>query len=472
MKIFKLSTIAVILTVSALSAARVNSGDSQRQSLKVVVYGSNLALVEDVRSFDFADGESVVTLEDVSQQIDPVSVMVSPVDGSRSVFRVSGRKVDYDYMTADRLLKEHIGDQILFSRLDQRTGTREEVPARLLSITGGRVLEIDGRVEVDPEGTIIIPGIENLSELKPYIQLTIDSKKDFKGNLSMVYLTGGLSWNANYTLETAEGSDVASLECWVSVENGTGIDLKDCELELVSGQMNRNYSQRAPVAMMAAMKSSDEMMARGEDSFSQSNLADYHKYSLSGKVDIDNRTSNQYQLIRIDNLKIKRIYRLSAGHNYFYSRVSNPEDRLKVASIIEFTAEGLEEQPLPTGAVRVYQRGKQNGIYLLGEDNISDTPAGEKISIQTGSAFDIFAQRRQLEFKKLSDRLREVTIEIEVTNKTDRQVAVQVDETLPGDWKMIDSSTKYDQLDGSRIRFEPTIKAGAKEKITYTVQLM
>lgn len=472
MKTCKIFILALTLIVSTDSAAQISSSDSERQSLKVVVYNSDLALIEDVRSFDIKAGESVLTLEDVSQQINPVSVMISPADGSGSPLRVSGRKVDYDYLTADRLLKEYLGREVLFSRLDQRTGVREDVTARLLSLTGGRVLEIEGRVEIDPEGTIIIPEPDKLPSLKPYIEVTLDSGKGFRGDLSLVYLSGGLSWNANYTLETVKGSDEASLTCWASVENNTGIDLKNCSLELISGQMNRNASQRSPVPMMAAMKTSDEMMARGGDSFSQANLADYHKYTLSGRVDIDNRTSNQYELLRVGNLKIKRIYRLSQGHNYFYSRVTNPQDRLNVAAIIEFTAEGLDEQPFPAGGVKVYQRETGGGIYLLGEDTVSDTPVGEKVSLQTGAAFDIFARRRQLEFKKLSDRLREVTLEIEVTNKSEKRVTMQVDETMPGDWKIIKSSLDYGTIDGSLIRFEPSVKAGATEKITYTVQLM
>jgi hypothetical protein len=128
--------------------------------------------------------------------------------------------------------------------------------------------------------------------------------------------------------------------------------------------------------------------------------------------------------------------------------------------------------PLPAGRVRVYKQEPQGAAFFLGEDRIGHTPRQEKVSITVGSAFDLTAERKQTEFSKLSDRLRRVSLEITLTNRKKEDVVIEVEETLPGDWTMLDNSHEYEKIDASRIRFSPGVKAGGKTVLKYSIKFI
>jgi hypothetical protein len=127
---------------------------------------------------------------------------------------------------------------------------------------------------------------------------------------------------------------------------------------------------------------------------------------------------------------------------------------------------------LPAGLVRVYEQDGKGTVWFAGEDRIGHVPAGEAVNVSAGRAFDVRAVRRQLDFKRLSDRLRRVTVEIELTNSKNKAVTVQVDEALPGDWKMIEKSHEMEKLESGLVRFSPSVPAGSGMKIRYTVEFI
>ena len=50
--------------------------------------------------------------------------------------------------------------------------------------------------------------------------------------------------------------------------------------------------------------------------------------------------------------------------------------------------------PLPTGIVRVFKEDIADGaLEFLGEDNIKNIPRDENVSLNTGNAFDIVANK-------------------------------------------------------------------------------
>ena len=86
------------------------------------------------------------------------------------------------------------------------------------------------------------------------------------------------------------------------------------------------------------------------------------------------------------------------------------------------------------------------------------------------AAFDVLGRRRQVDYQRLSDRLQRTTLEVELTNRSAQEVTVQVDEALPGDWKITDSTHRFEKLDANRARFSPVVPAGGKAVVRFTVE--
>ena len=84
--------------------------------------------------------------------------------------------------------------------------------------------------------------------------------------------------------------------------------------------------------------------------------------------------------------------------------------------------------PLPAGTIRVYQADSRGGSLFVGEDHIDHTPKDETISLHIGNAFDIVAERKQTDYKKLSDRLYEFEYEITLRNHKALPISVEVNE--------------------------------------------
>ena len=53
------------------------------------------------------------------------------------------------------------------------------------------------------------------------------------------YLTGGMSWKANYIVKTSADDTKADIQGWVSVDNNAGTTYEDAKLKLVAGEIHR-----------------------------------------------------------------------------------------------------------------------------------------------------------------------------------------------------------------------------------------
>jgi hypothetical protein len=130
-------------------------------------------------------------------------------------------------------------------------------------------------------------------------------------------------------------------------------------------------------------------------------------------------------------------------------------DAKQVMVSVEFenaTASGLG-MPLPAGVVRVFQRDKDESLELAGEDRIEHTPKNEKVRVSVGGAFDIAAERKQMDQKQVTPRLIETSFQITLKNHKTEPVEVTIVEHAYGDWEVLDPSTPFTKKDATTFEF-------------------
>ena len=71
--------------------------------------------------------------------------------------------------------------------------------------------------------------------------------------ITLTYLTRGVSWEADYRMDVKAGEAGATLLGWLTLTNETSKSFKDAELAVVAGQVNRaaqsnNYNPTPRVA--------------------------------------------------------------------------------------------------------------------------------------------------------------------------------------------------------------------------------
>jgi hypothetical protein len=127
--------------------------------------------------------------------------------------------------------------------------------------------------------------------------------------------------------------------------------------------------------------------------------------------------------------------------------------------------------PLPGGTVRVYEADSHGGVLFIGEDNIEHTPKDESVDLNVGNAFDIVAERKQTDYKSISNRVVEMEYEITLRNHKDGAVTVEVNEPIGGDWEMLSSSYEAKKTDAFAAQFQVPVAANGTSVLTYRVRV-
>ena len=125
--------------------------------------------------------------------------------------------------------------------------------------------------------------------------------------------------------------------------------------------------------------------------------------------------------------------------------------------------------PIPAGKIRVYKSDEDQSQVYLGEDQIDHTAKDEKIRLYVGDAFDVVGERKQINYKQLSDRAREETWEIKLRNHKKDDIEVLVTEQLWGDWEIRESSHTYNKKDAQTLEFLIGLKKDTEVTVKYTV---
>jgi len=455
-------TLGLVLCCTLLAAparAQIQAApetDGNRQ-LSVTVYNQDIALVREERSIHLAGGRSTLRYADVAAQIDPTSVHLIPVSGGD--FRVLEQNFQYDLVSGDRLLERSLEGTV---RVVGKDGGVSE--GKLLSFDGGSIvidtkdgIKILNRSETRELSVTQLPG--GLIS-RPTLAWLVDAQGAGSRRTRLSYLTNGLSWHAEYVAVVNPEDTGLSLGGWVSIENHSGATYPETKLKLVAGDVQL---VRQVFAKYAAGMRTDMMAAEAAPPpFAERGFFEFHLYDLQRPTTIADRESKQISLFEPADVKnVEKKYTFDA------ERLGN-----KVNVTLEFKnaqASGLG-MPLPAGTVRVYKQDKDGSQEFVGEDRIDHTPQDEKVRLALGKAFDVVAERKQTNFRRISDKVTESSWEIDVRNRKKERVTVIVIEHPQGDWEITQKSSDFTKKDAQTVEFPVTIEAGGEGKLTYTVR--
>jgi hypothetical protein len=417
---------------------------NDQADLNVTVYNSNIALIRDVRNLTLPSGAFRLKFMDIAATVNPATVHFRSLNDPEKL-GVIEQNYEYDLLEPAKLLHKYVGKEVTLVRAYQENGTtkHEEIKATLLSDNNGPVWKI---------GNDIVTGMfaesyrfpevpANLYE-RPTLLMSLENSGAKKQQVEASYLAGNLSWNADYVLTVARDDKSADLDGWVTVVNNSGTAFRNARLQLVAGDLNR-----LPAAGTRGDISELRMMnkAAAAPQFQQEAFSEYHLYSLGRKTSVEDKETKQISLLQGSGVPVEKIYMVN-GQSYYYRNQQAPGAPLKDPVMVYYKFKNEEKNglgiPLPAGNVRVYQKDSKGGILFAGEDRIDHTPKDENVNIHIGNAFDVVAEHKQTDYKRIDTHTWEMEFEITLRNHKDGPVTVQVNEPIGGDWEMLSSTYK------------------------------
>lgn len=454
---------------------------SAASATEVTVYNSNLGVVKEVRPFVLKNGVNEVKVEDVAAQIDPTSVHFKSLTAPDAV-TVLEQDFRYDLASPDAILNRYLGKEIELQRVSGRDGDKiESVKGILLSNSNGRVLQSDGKILINPPGNPVLTALPEGLLTKPTLVWKLNSTKAGSHDGEISYMTAGMSWSADYVLVADKDDEKADLTAWTTVVNNSGATYKDAKLKLVAGDVHRAEPPMRAYGMAKAMN-----MAAPETApnMRESSFFEYHMYTLARPTTLEQNSSKQVEMASAQNVPIRKIFVYDGAQNVYWggwgdSGYWDPnyglQSNKKVSVLLELDnkkSSGLGI-PLPKGRVRVYKKDDDGSLQFAGEDSIDHTPKDEKVRVKMGEAFDLVGERKRTDYSSDLNRRRfEETFEIKLRNHKDSDATVKVVEHLYrwNNWKIVDSSAKYEKKDAQTIEFTVPVPKDGEATVSYTVK--
>jgi len=463
----------IALQGSALAAdvaGVVTVGRAARTDVALTVYNEDLALVRDVRELDVAAGQSTVRFEDVAARVDATSVTVRSLTAPQR-FVVVEQSFAFDLVSPEKLLQRWLGREVELVETGDRL--RERVtPAVLLSATGPNVYRIGDRIAVGHPGRVVLPNPPDDLATRPTLRWRLADPGPARHKVEVSYLTGGLSWSADYVALLLPDDAAADLTCWVTLANQSGARFDDASLKLVAGQINRG----APPAKVLG-RAMDMAMAQeaAPSRFRDERLFEYHLYTLDRRTTLAEEETKQMELLAATGVKLTKSFRLVGEPMWWRSRVGELERNVPVGVFLEFTNDAASHLgvPLPAGRVRLYKQDEGGAKQLIGEDTLAHTPRDERVVLKAGNAFDVVASRTQTDYRTVSTEPFQVEVGFAVTirNRRKERATVTIREPIGGEWKVIESTHPPQKIDAATLGFEVPVPASAEVTVRYRAQV-
>jgi hypothetical protein len=444
---------------------------NDQTDLAITVYNSNIALVRDVRQLSLPTGSFRLKFMDIAATVNPATVHFRSLTEPEKL-GVIEQNYEYDLLEPAKLLHKYVGKEVTLVRAYQDSGTtkHEEIKAALLSDNNGPVWKI---------GNDIVTGMfaesyrfpevpANLYD-RPTLLMSLENTGARKHQIEASYLATNLSWNSDYVLTVARDDKAADLDGWVTLANNSGTAFHNARLQLVAGDLNRLPVPSAPMAMRADATKS--MVAK--EQFQQESFSEYHLYSLGHRTSVEDKETKQISLLQGTGVPVEKVFVVN-GQNFYYHNQYNPGSPQKDPVMVFYKFKNEEKaglgMPLPAGNLRVYQKDSKGGVLFIGEDHIDHTPKDETVTVHIGNAFDVVAERKQTDYKRIDTHVWEMEFEITLRNHKDSPITVEVNEPIGGDWEMLSSTYKFTKTAAWAAQFKVPVDKNSTSVLKYRIR--
>ncbi len=475
----------------------------------LTVYNQNFAVVRDQINLKLTKGINELSVTDITAHLEPDSVILRDPQGRRAL-QILEQNYRADPISQGLLLSLYEGKEIDFLTTDkdgeqiirkgrivrsgyvahqsgmQRYGSRyvQTQSAYAYGPAGQPIIEVDGMLRFGLPGLPLFPSLADDTILKPTIHWLLNTDRSGKLDAELSYVTGGMSWKADYSMLAAEKGDQLDVIGWVTIDNQSGKTFNNARIKLMAGDVSKIQPDQDQYRYSGMLYEKEASMP---STVSEKAFDEYHLYTLNRQATLHDRETKQVEFLRAEGVSSQRLYVYDGAkidfrqyrgwtpdnirRNREYGTDCNP----KVWVMKEF--ENSEKNnlgiPLPRGVVRFYRRDDDGQLEFTGENIIDHTPRDETIRVYTGNAFDLVGERKRTNYQiDTSHDWLDEAFEIKVRNhKENETVEFRVVEHLYRwiNWDIFEKSDDFIKTDSQTVEFRVLVQPGQEKTITYKV---
>jgi hypothetical protein len=467
-----LALAVLLFAPRALAQTAQTSTETDQKDLAITVYNSNVALVRDVRRLRLPAGTLDLRFMDIAAAVNPATVHIVSLTAPKEL-TVLEQNYEYDLLSPQKLLQKYVGKELTLIRLrtENNTTKEESVKALLLAYNEGPVWKVGNEIITGMGADrYVFPDLPENLYSKPTLVWLLDNRHTSEQTLEASYLTNQVNWNADYVLTLGVDQKAADLNGWVTIVNQSGTAFKNALLQLVAGEVHRVLGGfGAGVGGPRAMKAE-----AAAPQFAEEAISEYHLYTLERRTTVQNNETKQISLLSSTGISVDKVFEVD-GQQFYYHNAQRPgqpfKDPVKVRIKFKNAQANSLGMPLPAGTVRVYQGDSKGRVQFVGEDRIGHTPKDETLDLYIGNAFDVVAERKQTDFQALGPRSYEMAFEIALRNHKPEPITVLVNEPIGGDWRILDSTFKWEKTAAFAAQFTVPVAANGEAILKYRVRV-
>ncbi len=478
----------------------------------LTIYNQNFAVVREQLELDLKKGQNEVKYNDITAHLEPDSVILRDPKSKRNL-QILEQNYRADPISQGLLLSLYEGKVIDFLVTD-KDGEEKIIKGRIIRSgyvphqaglnrygsqyyqrqmsyaqspgTGQPIIEVDGKLRFRLPGEPLFPSLTNDTILKPTIDWKIVTDKGGKLDAELSYVTGGMSWEADYSmLAQTEGNDLDMIG-WVTMDNQSGRAFENARIKLMAGDVSKIQPEEQYRYGYGGYAANEISGFKMPPAVTEKAFDEYHLYTLNNPTTLRDRQTKQVEFVRAEGIKSETLYvydgvkfdRNYSGYNREYLRDNRDygtQCNPKVWVMREF--ENSEENklgiPLPRGLLRFYRRDDDGQLEFTGENFIDHTPKDEKVRVYTGNAFDLVGERKRTDYKvDYSECWMDESFEIKVRNHKEKDtVEFRVVEHLYRwtSWEIVEKSQDFEKTDSKTIEFRVEVPPDEERTVTYKV---
>ncbi|MGH9650333.1 MAG: DUF4139 domain-containing protein, partial [Terriglobales bacterium] len=418
-----------LMSAIILAAAAAFAADASQPAL--TIYNQNFAVVRQNVPLELKLGVNEISFTETTAHLEPDSVVLRDPMGKVPLL-VLEQNYRSDPVSQELLLSLFEGKTIDF--LIQRQDRNEILPGKIirsgyvphqagLTRYGQQyyqaqmqqvaytapIIEMEGKLRFGLPGLPLFPTLGDDTILKPTLKWLLQTDRQAKLDAELSYITGGMSWEADYNIVAPEKGDTLDLVGWITMDNQSGKTFDNALIKLMAGDVSKLQPQQVVGYALAARAAEDAMRpAVREKAFDE-----FHLYTLERPTTLHDRETKQVEFVHAAGVKAQRLYLYDGAwidptqyggwsmenirQDRNYGTKSNP----KVWVMREFQNSEANHlgMPLPRGRLRFYRRDDDGRIEFTGENVIDHTPRDETIRVYTGDAFDLRGERTRTDFR-------------------------------------------------------------------------